>query len=56
VEKRKEANWYSRNVEYIELTVEQTFQQDFVEAMQLPHMKDEFPHLKGLVPDEILNQ
>ena len=56
VEKRKEANWYSRNVEYIELTVEGTFQQDFVEAMQLPHMKDEFPHLKGLVPEEILNQ
>ena len=56
VEKRKEANWYSRNVEYIELTVEETFQQDFVEAMQLPHMTDEFPHLKGLVPDEILNQ
>jgi uncharacterized 2Fe-2S/4Fe-4S cluster protein (DUF4445 family) len=56
VEKREEANWYSRNVEYIELTVEETFQQDFVEAMQLPHMKDEFPHLKGLVADEILNQ
>jgi hypothetical protein len=27
-----------------------------VEAMQLPHMKDEFPHLEGLVPKEILNQ
>ena len=56
VEKRKEANWYSRNVEYIELTVEENFQQEFVEAMQLPHMTDEFPHLKGLVPEEILNQ
>ena len=56
VEKRKEANWYSRNVEYIELTVEKSFQEDFVEAMQLPHMKDEFPHLKGLVSEEILNQ
>ncbi len=56
VKKRVEANWCSRNVEYIELTVESTFQQDFVEAMQLPHMTDEFPHLKGLVPDEILNQ
>jgi uncharacterized 2Fe-2S/4Fe-4S cluster protein (DUF4445 family) len=56
VEKRKEANWYSRNVEYIELTLEETFQQDFVEAMQVPHMKDEFPHLKGLVSEEILNQ
>ena len=56
VRKRVEANWCSRNVEYIELTVESTFQQEFMEAMQLPHMSDEFPHLKGIVPDEILNQ
>ena len=56
VEKRKEADWYSRNVEYIELTVEENFQQEFVEAMQLPHMTDKFPHLKGLVPEEILKQ
>jgi uncharacterized 2Fe-2S/4Fe-4S cluster protein (DUF4445 family) len=56
VEKRKEADWYSRNVEYIELTVEENFQQEFVEAMQLPHMTDEFPHLKGLVPEKILKQ
>jgi uncharacterized 2Fe-2S/4Fe-4S cluster protein (DUF4445 family) len=54
--KRVEANWCSKNVEYIELTVENTFQQDFMEAMQLPHMTDEFPHLKGIVPDFILNQ
>lgn len=54
--KRKEADWVARNVEYIELTVEPTFQQDFMEAMQLPHMKDAFPHLKGVVSDEILNQ
>lgn len=55
-QKRVEANWCSRNVEYIELTVEETFQQEFMEAMQLPHMTDEFPHLKGIVPDEVLNQ
>ena len=55
-EKRVEANWVSRNVEYIELTVEPNFQQEFMEAMQLPHMTDEFPHLEGLVPEEILNQ
>jgi len=55
-EKREEANWVSRNVEYIELTVEKDFQQQFMEAMQIPHMKDRFPHLKGIVPDEILNQ
>jgi hypothetical protein len=27
-----------------------------MEAMQLPHMTDEFPHLKGIVPDDVLNQ
>ena len=56
VKKRNEANWCSRNVEYIELTVEETFEQDFMEAMQLPHMSDEFPHLEGVVRDEILHQ
>ncbi len=56
VRKRAEANWCSRNVEYLELTVEPTFEQDFMEAMQLPHMNDEFPHLEGVVPDYVLNQ
>jgi len=55
-EKREEANWVSRNVEYIELTVEKDFQEEFAKAMQIPHMKDQFPHLKGIVSDEILNQ
>jgi uncharacterized 2Fe-2S/4Fe-4S cluster protein (DUF4445 family) len=55
-EKRKEANWVSRNVEYIELTIEPDFQKEFMEAMQLPHMTDAFPHLEGLVPEEILHQ
>jgi uncharacterized 2Fe-2S/4Fe-4S cluster protein (DUF4445 family) len=54
--KREEASWVSRNVEYIELTVEKDFQEQFMQAMQIPHMKDEFPHLKGLVPEKILNQ
>ncbi|MBC8466299.1 MAG: DUF4445 domain-containing protein [Desulfobacteraceae bacterium] len=56
VKKRVEADWCSRNVEYIELTVEENFQQEFMEAMQLPHMTDKFPHLEGLVPEEILHQ
>ncbi len=55
-DKRDEANWVARNVEYIELTVEEGFQQEFMEAMQIPHMKDPFPHLRGIVPDEILDQ
>ena len=55
-EKRNEANWVARNVEYIELTVETDFQTEFMQAMQIPHMKDSFPHLEGLVPKEILSQ
>ena len=55
-EKRKEANWVSRNVEYIELTVEKDFQNEFMAAMHLPHMTDEFTHLQGIVTDEILHQ
>ncbi len=56
VKKRVEANWCARNVEYIELTVEENFQQEFMESLQLPHMTDEFPHLEGIVPDDILKQ
>ena len=55
-EKRVEATWVSRNVEYVELTVEKDFQQHFMEAMQIPHMRDKFPHLESVVPPEILNQ
>jgi uncharacterized 2Fe-2S/4Fe-4S cluster protein (DUF4445 family) len=53
---REDANWISRNVEYIELTVEPDFEKQFMESMQIPHMTDQFPHLKGLVPEDILNQ
>lgn len=55
-EKRREAEWVSRNVEYLELTVEKDFQRHFMEAMHIPHMKDEFPHLEGIVSEEILHQ
>jgi len=54
--KREEANWVSRNVEYIELTLEKDFQHHFIEAMPIPHMSDKFPHLEGIVIDEILHQ
>jgi uncharacterized 2Fe-2S/4Fe-4S cluster protein (DUF4445 family) len=54
--KRKEADWVSRNVHYLELTVEKDFEQQFVEALEIPHKTDSFPHLKGLVVDEILEQ
>jgi len=54
--KREEAEWVSGNVEYLELTLEKDFQQEFVEAMQIPHMSDAFPHLEGIVSDEVLHQ
>jgi len=46
----------ARNVEYIELTVEDNFQDEFMRAMQIPHMTEKFPHLDGLVDPEILHQ
>jgi uncharacterized 2Fe-2S/4Fe-4S cluster protein (DUF4445 family) len=54
--KREEADWVSKNVTYIELTMEKDFQEQFMEAMQIPHMTDPFPHLEGVVPEEILHQ
>ena len=54
-EKRTEADEIARKVEYIELTIESDFQNEFMEAMQIPHMTDPFPHLQGIVPDRILN-
>jgi uncharacterized 2Fe-2S/4Fe-4S cluster protein (DUF4445 family) len=51
VNKRREASWCARKVEYVELTVEGNFEKEFAQAMYFPHMKDKFPHLKGFVPD-----
>ncbi|TKJ28669.1 MAG: ferredoxin [Chloroflexi bacterium B3_Chlor] len=52
-EKRVEANQIAREVEYVELTVEEGFERDFAEAMYFPHMKDRFPHLKDLLPERV---
>jgi uncharacterized 2Fe-2S/4Fe-4S cluster protein (DUF4445 family) len=54
-DKRAEADKIAREVEYIELTIEAEFQNEFMEAMQIPHMTDPFPHLEGIVPDKILH-
>lgn len=51
--KRTEAEEIAKRVEYIELTIEEDFKNEFMESMQIPHMKDSFPHLKGIVRDEI---
>ena len=49
-EKRTEAGEIARKVEYMELTLEEDFQKEFMEALHIPHMKDPFPHLKGMIP------
>lgn len=54
--KRQEAEWIARQVDYMELTLEPEFQNEFVSALQVPHMRDEFPNLEGLVPTDILHQ
>ena len=55
-DKRLEADWVSRNVKYLELTLEEDFQWQLMEACQFPHMTDTFAHLGDVVPEHILNQ
>jgi uncharacterized 2Fe-2S/4Fe-4S cluster protein (DUF4445 family) len=50
VEQREIARRESRRVEYVETAVEPDFQAYFVEAMDLPHQSDPFPHLAGDLP------
>jgi uncharacterized 2Fe-2S/4Fe-4S cluster protein (DUF4445 family) len=50
-DKRVEADEIARKVEYVELTIEKDFQKEFIDALALPHAKDPFPHLKGLLKE-----
>ncbi len=50
-DKRREAQEVARWVEYVETAVEPEFQEEFVAAMHIPHMRDPFPHLVNLLPD-----
>lgn len=43
-DKRSEADSVARQVEYIELTTDPQFSQEFIEAIPIPHAKDVFPH------------
>jgi hypothetical protein len=47
-DKRAEADRVARQVEYVELTVEEDFEKQFAAAMHFPHMKDKFPHLQKM--------
>jgi len=54
--KREEAEEIARKVEYMELTIEGDFQTEFIEALEFPHAKDSFPHLRDVVRKDILEQ
>jgi len=53
VDKRKEADWIARQVEYVELTVEPDFDKVFGQAMWLPHMKDKFPYIEDIISQRV---
>lgn len=40
----------------MEPIVEKDFQKEFIEAMQIPDMKDTFLHLKNMIKKEILEK
>jgi uncharacterized 2Fe-2S/4Fe-4S cluster protein (DUF4445 family) len=47
-DQRQQIQTWVRQVEYVETAAEISFQDDFVEAMLLPHASDAFPHLDAL--------
>ena len=48
-DKRVEADWIADNIQYMELTLEENFQWQLMEAIHLPHMTDAFDHLDGIL-------
>jgi len=51
VEKRREAGQVARTVRRYELPTDPEFQNQFMLAMNLPHMIDPFPHIAHLIPN-----
>jgi uncharacterized 2Fe-2S/4Fe-4S cluster protein (DUF4445 family) len=52
--RRAESAVAARDVHYIETAIDPHFQEEFVNAMHLPNMKDAFPHLAamGALPEK----
>jgi uncharacterized 2Fe-2S/4Fe-4S cluster protein (DUF4445 family) len=50
-EQRLAASRAARAIEYVETAVEADFNDHFVAAMGLPHARDAFPHLAGIIPE-----
>jgi len=53
---RREADQLVKQMKYVELTLEEGFPHHLMEATQIPHMVDLFPHLNGVVASDILHQ
>lgn len=52
LEKRREAQILADQIRYIETAVDKDFQEQFVQAMHIPHRTDPFPHLQDLLPEQ----
>ena len=52
VDKRDEADYWAKRVEYVELTLEPNFNSIFTKALSFPHAEDKFPHLTDLLPKQ----
>ncbi len=53
--KRREADRVARQIEYLELSLEPSFEGDMARAMYIPHMKDQFANLAGVLAAEGLS-
>jgi uncharacterized 2Fe-2S/4Fe-4S cluster protein (DUF4445 family) len=49
IAKRREADRVARKVEYLELSLEPTFESDMAKAMYIPHMRHEFVNLAAML-------
>ena len=50
IEKRREASEVTANLTRYELPTDPEFQNQFIQAMNLPHMIEQFPHIANLIP------
>jgi uncharacterized 2Fe-2S/4Fe-4S cluster protein (DUF4445 family) len=56
VEKRQEASEVASHLTRVELPTDPDFQNQFMRALNFPHMNELFPHIAHLIPDQKANQ
>ncbi|MEW6274732.1 MAG: ASKHA domain-containing protein [Bacillota bacterium] len=49
VDKRAEAAWIAREIEFVETAIEPDFQERFAAAMAFPHSREKFPHIQHIL-------